>query len=308
MLHFIVNPLSRSGKGHESWNKIQVFLEKKKIDYKVQLTKFHGHATEIAKSISHSADSTNMQTIVVLGGDGTLNEVINGLSKLTYITLGYIPAGSGNDFSRSMKLPKNTMESLEIILHPKAYTYIDYGIIQSETSTRKFIVSAGIGYDASITHETFKSNLKKILNKVKLGKLIYLLIGVKQLILSDNAPASLIIDSNTQLDMKRMLFASIHVQKYEGGGFPFAPDADPSDGNLEVCVFHDSSKWKYAFLLISSMFGKHVNFKGADVYSCKSVSINSDIESAVHTDGEDFDFLKNISARSSSDKIRFITG
>lgn len=308
MLHFIVNPLSRSGKGLEIWNKIHGFLEETKVDYKVHFTKFHGHATEISNVISNSADAKHTATIVVLGGDGTLNEVVNGLSKTEYVTLGYIASGSGNDFSRSMKFPKNTMQALDIVLHPKAYKYIDYGIIKSDTSARKFIVSTGIGFDANIAHEVFSSKLKNILNKVKLGKFSYLLIGIKHLFLSKNAPASLIIDSNIHLDMKKMFFTSIHVQKYEGGGFPFAPDADPTDDKLEVCVFHDSSKWKYAFLLICSMFGKHGNFKGADVYSCKSVSLKSNIECAVHTDGENLGFQKNIAVTSSGEQIRFITG
>lgn len=313
MLYFIVNPLSRSGKGHEIWDKIHELLEKENIDYEFQLTKYHGHAIEIAHNISSLACDTNRLTIIVLGGDGTLNEVLNGLSSkahhtLPHITLGYIPTGSGNDFSRSMKIPKDIKKALEIILHPKEYTYIDYGIIKSDAFTRNFMVSAGIGFDASISHETLRSNLKKILNNIKLGKLTYLLIGIKQLFLSKNAPAKLTIDSNIHLDMKRMLFTSIHVQKYEGGGFPFAPSADPTDGKLEVCVFYDSSKIKYAFLLISSIFGKHTNFKGVNIYSCKSVTLSSETNHIVHTDGEDFGFLKTISACSSNDKIRFISG
>ena len=307
MLHFIVNPLSGSGKGQDYWDEIHEFLIKEKIGFEVSFTKFHGHATEIATNISSSADSTHMKTIVVLGGDGTLNEVINGLFSTEHVTIGYIPTGSGNDFSRSMQISKNCMKALEIILHPKTYTYIDYGIIKSGNSKRNFVVSAGMGYDASIAHNALKSKLKKYLNKVRLGKLTYLFIGVKQLILSNNSPAHITIDSTIKLDMKKMLFASIHIQKYEGGGFPFAPSADPTDGKLEVCVFHDSSKLKYAFLLVSSLFEKHATFKGVDIYSCKSVTIDSDVENSIHTDGEDFGFLNSVSINSSSDKIRFIT-
>lgn len=313
MLYFIVNPLSRSGKGRNIWNNIQSLLEEKNVDYNVYFTDFHGHASEIAKEISSLANPTNMETIVVLGGDGTLNEVLNGLSNekfnvLPYITLGHIPTGSGNDFSRSMNLPKNPFKSLEIILNPKEYTYIDYGITKSNTCTRNFIVSTGIGYDASITHETFKSNLKTLLNKVKLGKLVYIIIGIKQLFLSKNAPARLTIDSNTPIEIERMLFTSIHIQKYEGGGFPFTPSANPTDGKIDVCVFHDSSKLRFAFLLIASKFGKHPKFRGVDIYSCKSVTISSDLEKAVHTDGEIFGSHKTISVSSPNNKIRFITG
>lgn len=312
MLHFIVNPMSRSGKGRKIWDKIHHTLEKEKITYEVHFTKFHQHATKLASELTHLTTSTHLITIVVLGGDGTLNEVLNGLTKnenqnLKHITLGYIPTGSGNDFSRSMQFTKNSLKALEIILHPKEYTYIDYGIIENARSRRSFIVSSGIGYDASIAHDAFNSKIKKIFNTVKLGKLTYLIIGVKQLFLSKNMPAKLTIDSKIQLDIKKMLFTSIHVQKYEGGGFPFAPCADPTDGKLEVCVFHDCSKLRYAFLLLASIFEKHVHFKGVSIYSCKSLTLSLACESIVHTDGEDFGFNRAISARTSHNKIRFIT-
>ena len=70
-----------------------------------------------------------IKTIVVLGGDGTLNEVINGIENFDDVTLGYIPSGSSNDLARSLKIPRKPKKSLEMVLRPSRYIYLDYGEI-----------------------------------------------------------------------------------------------------------------------------------------------------------------------------------
>ena len=100
--------------------------------------------------------------MVVVGGDGTVNEVVNGLVKTVYthITLGYIPTGSGNDFARGLGLTKDTDKAVEQILSPACIEKMDIGIARSDGEKRCFLISAGIGFDASICHEALNSGLK----------------------------------------------------------------------------------------------------------------------------------------------------
>ena len=106
---FIVNPQARSGRGRKLWEKIEAELKKRKTDYRVHMTAGKGHAGEIAGALSSSDEKC---TIVVMGGDGTINEVLNGIVFSENVTLGYIPIGSSNDFARGMGIPKKPEKAL----------------------------------------------------------------------------------------------------------------------------------------------------------------------------------------------------
>ena len=99
---FIVNPQARSGRGKKIWERMETELKRRNIDYHVYITEKNGHAEKIADRLSAPGQR---RTIVVMGGDGTVNEVINGLNVSENITLGYIPVGSGNDFARGLGIP-----------------------------------------------------------------------------------------------------------------------------------------------------------------------------------------------------------
>ena len=259
MYRFIVNPNSRSGKSRELWEKLKDRLDRAHVPY-----------------------TREPDTLVVLGGDGTLNEVINGLSVSAPLTLAYIPSGSGNDFSRGMGIPRRPEKALELILGSSRVRYVDYGILSCQTSGqplhRRFLVSSGAGYDAEVCRNIFTTKLKPFLNRLHLGKLSYLLIGIKQIILCRGADGCLTIDGVKKLPLKQIRFISAHIQKYEGGGFCFAPGADPADGLLELCVVSGISRLKLTLLLAASLFGKHTSFKGVRTYSCKEASLSSQSE------------------------------
>ena len=154
MYYFIVNPHSRSGRAAKMWRSLEQKLLDKGIPYDSLLTEYPGHAITLAASLTDPKHpDKGPKIIIVLGGDGTLNEVLNGLSFSAVFTLGYIPSGSGNDFARSLKLPRNPEKALEHILNPKYQRFLDYGILsygKNEELHRRFCVSSGIGYDASV--------------------------------------------------------------------------------------------------------------------------------------------------------------
>ena len=94
MYSFIINPNARSGKGLRAWKLIEHRLEEKSVPYQVFFTKYQGHATQIARTLTQEKDC---RSLIVLGGDGTLNEAVNGIADLARVTLGYIPIGSSNE-------------------------------------------------------------------------------------------------------------------------------------------------------------------------------------------------------------------
>lgn len=310
MYYFIVNPNSRSGKGLEIWNKLKGQLEKGGIPYKAYLTEHTGHAADFAAELtSPKHEDTSPKTIIALGGDGTLNEVLNGLCLSSSVTLGYIPSGSGNDFSRGMKLSRNPEKALKRLLKSDHYRYIDYGILSymsDHPSHRRFIVSSGIGYDADVCQNLFTTKFKKIFNQLHIGKLIYLVIGIKRIVLCKSSNGYLILDGEKRINLKQIRFISSHIQKYEGGGFCFAPKADPSDGYLDLCVVSGVSRIGLTFLLIASLFGKHVCCNGVRTFSCREAVIHSDLPLTVHTDGETYCGQTDISVRCEEKKIKFL--
>ena len=97
---FIVNPNSRSGEGRNVWNRLRGIMESQGISYQYFLTEYVGHATVLAEKISAAGTPEDPVTLVTVGGDGTIYEVLTGIRDLSSVIFGFIPVGSGNDFCR----------------------------------------------------------------------------------------------------------------------------------------------------------------------------------------------------------------
>lgn len=307
MYHFIINPNSCSNRGLLQWKEIKAKLTKDNVSFLSHITSHSHNATEIAREIT-TIETSKKTIIVILGGDGTLNEVINGLSSFKNIVIGYIPTGSSNDFARALKLKTKPLEALECILHPKTFKKIDCGILKTAEGTRNFIVSSGIGYDASVCEESMTSSAKTFLNKFRLGKLTYTALGIKMLYSYTPEDATIILDKTNTIQIKKMLFTSIHNNKYEGGGLLFCPKADNSDGLLDICVAQNISKLKFLAALPLAFFGKHTIMKGIDNYRCKSIEVRVPSPRPVHTDGETVERQTVISASCGKEQLYVITG
>ena len=127
--YFIVNPVSRSGQGMKICEQTKETLQKKHIPYQVFFTQYNGHGKKLARQIAPQAVG---HTLVVIGGDGTINEVLNGLPLDCSITLSYIPVGSGNDFARGMHLPVQSDSALKRILSSEGTKTIDVGKLDTK--------------------------------------------------------------------------------------------------------------------------------------------------------------------------------
>lgn len=287
MYHFIINPNSSSGKGIRYWWTVKRELDKNDIAYTATFTKHIGHATQLTEQICRL--NTGIKNLIVLGGDGTINEVINGIDDFSQVLLGYIPSGSSNDLARSLGISRDPVTALNNILKPKRFKYLDLGEItfnNSGAAVHKFACSSGIGYDADVCMGVQKTPWKKRLNHLGAGKFVYIAIAIKQLIKANRCNATVTIDGMKKETYKKVLLISSMIHKYEGGGIMMAPQADPCDGKLSVCLVHGLSILKAFFLLPTLFTGKHVNFKGVDAINCSQIEISMSEKSNIHTDGE----------------------
>ncbi len=149
--------------------------------------------------------------------------------------------------------------------------------------------------------------MKKVLNRIGLGKLVYLFVALKQLLFLNPSPMTLVIDNDNVQQFSKVYFTAVMNQKYEGGGFKFCPNASPSDGYLDVIVVDGLSKPKVLCCLPTAFFGKHTIFHGIHIFRCKKIDIHSDLALPVHKDGESAGILKDFSVSIGSRQVRMIS-
>lgn len=315
MYHFIINPASSSGKGLHIWNRVEFILREEKIIYEAHILQNAQEVTELVRTLTgiglsraeldslHNVEeaAATQETqdchLVVLGGDGTLNAVLNGIVSFEHTILSCICTGSGNDFARNMGIDKNTGRALRGILHHKEDVLLDYGEItyKAETiektndnpvCTERFIISSGVGYDADICEEVSRSRLKRVLNKIHLGKLVYVAIGIKQIFTRKTAHALICMDEQAAVSVPDLFFVVGMIHEREGGGVPFCPHADPVDGLLDICLVKGMPKWKLLLAVMLVYVKKHFAFRNITAYKCKQLRIKMEQPQWFHMDGE----------------------
>lgn len=315
MYHFIVNPTSKTGLGEKYWQRVKTILDEKKIEYKVIFSKKVGHVEEIVRKLITETKRDKVH-MIILGGDGTVNEAIQGIDDFEKAVISYIPTGSSNDLARDMGISRNPEEALEGILKAEKEAYMDMGMLHYdeaflegkpvEIPDRRFMVGCGMGFDAAVCEESMRSKFKNILNKVKLGKLTYVGIALKQLLQSEMIDGKIVLDEKEEIPIKRMYFSVAMVHHYEGGGFKFCPDALDNDGLLDFCIAADASKLKVLRILPTAYEGKHVRFKEITMLRGKKAVIEADKPMWVQTDGEVKAQAKKITVSDLGKKVHFI--
>ncbi|MCM1026649.1 MAG: diacylglycerol kinase family lipid kinase [Roseburia sp.] len=286
MYHIIVNPASRSGKGMKIWKEqIEPALRQGNVSYRPYFSGKAGDVARIAGEIVSAAEAP--VSLIILGGDGTVNEALQGIPDPSRVTIGYIPTGSSNDLARDLKIPTVPAAALDLILNSGTRRAMDLGsVAYPDGEIRRFAVSCGIGFDAAVCEEALRSKIKKVLNKLGLGKLTYLGIALKQLFATKAVSARLILDDQPPVDIGSILFTACMIHRFEGGGFMFCPDADDSDGILDLCAAGDLSKLLVLFALPTAFQGKHYRFQGITPYRARKVTIETASPLWVQTDGE----------------------
>ena len=302
MYYCIINPSARSGRGGNIWGTLEEKFKSANIPYKVVFTNGPGHAIKIATKLTSKDFEPDELPIklVVMGGDGTLNEVISGIQDFDKVLLGYIPVGSSNDFVRDMDFPNNKEALMDRILEGKELRRVDIGKLHYNhmtktlsrlhdtdlSDTRYFDVSSGIGFDAAVCEEALASDTKNFLNKIGLGKLTYLAIAVRQIAAAEKIPCDIEMDDGQTLHLDHFMFVAAMIHPYEGGGFKFAPDAIHDDGYFNVCVIGDLSVPRSFLAMPFAYVGRHYNIKGIYHFKTRKIRIKTELPIWVHTDGE----------------------
>ncbi len=286
MYHVIINPASRSGRGLQIWkSQIEPALRRKSISYRPYFSEKAGDTTHIVRELF--GREYGDVSLLILGGDGTVNEALQGMDDSSRAVLGYIPTGSSNDLARDLKLPKKPLDALDVILCSGSPRTMDLGtVLYPDGERRRFAVSCGIGFDAAVCQEALHSGIKDAMNRLGLGKLTYLGIALRQLFASKAVSGKLTLEDGRPVDIGNMLFTACMLHRFEGGGFMFAPDADAGDGILNLCAVGDLPKLFILLALPTAFWGKHYMVRGITPYQSGSLTIEASLPLWIHTDGE----------------------
>lgn len=297
MLHIIANPACRSGIGKRRIKELMQHLQKENIPATIHLTTHKGHAGELARKLG----LTEQDQLILAGGDGSLNELIGGLPLPCRTPFLLYPSGSGNDFARGMQISHDPEDLVSVLKHAsnKTLQQIDLGEVTSTSAdaaffppltSHRFGVTCGFGMDAAICHNMEQGRLKSICNRLHIGKLSYLLVGIQTLLsTSKKKRPDLTVNADGKiLNIRQAVFVSVHNLPYEGGGFCFAPAASPADGLLDVCIVHVPTRLLMIPLLVACIFGgRHTKFKPwVQTLKCHSITVTADRPMPLHTDGE----------------------
>ena len=288
MYHVIINPAAKSGRGRQLWPQLEKVFKEQGVAYEAHFTRQEKDAGRYAEELTKSGAPIKL---LVCGGDGTLNEVLQGIHDLDAAELAYIPQGSANDFARDFPEQGKPTERLRRILTRKPYQ-MDIGLakILAQDGTeyvRRFAGSSGIGYDAAVCEEVDRSVMKRYLNRVHLGKIAYLIIGIKQAIKLSQHPVQIVIDKEKKIEMNRCLFTAFMVHRYEGGGFMFCPAADAFDGKLDLCLAEKLTRRKFLRILPGAFSGKHVRHeREVHIMQGKDIVVQAKEPMYFHVDGE----------------------
>ena len=252
---FIINPAS----GKTDYDKIKQNIMKtlENENYEIYETKAPKEATEIASRFKNEENTM----VYSVGGDGTLNEVVNGIAK-GKCKLGIIPTGSGNDFYRTLKEAQTENVRLDL----------------GKVNGRYFINIASVGMDAETCN-----NANKIKSKIKLHSSYYLAL-IHTFLTFKSKSLKLKIDKNVYAG--DYIIAAICNGKYYGGGFKIAPVASFDDNQFDIYLVSKASKFKLIKILLALLKSEHEKYNEVRKYTGKNITITSENNIIVNIDGE----------------------
>jgi len=279
----IINPNAGKRKGQKDWEKISDLLIKEEFIFSEKFTEKKGHAI----SLAIDGIKAGFRKIISVGGDGTLNEIVNGVFSnqtcpTTDISLAMIPVGTGNDWGRMFGIPVDYEKAIKLIKDNNQILH-DIGIVDYYDNTEKriryFINNAGLGFESVVVR---KSNIQK--EKGRGGKAIYLYNLLISLINYKNCKAEIIIDGEkTNADVYTI---NVGNGRYCGGGMRLTPNALTDDGILEVTVINGMGKIEIIRNLNKLYDGTILDHHKVDSYKCKRLAVSSETLLYVQADGE----------------------
>lgn len=250
----IVNPTAGRGRAQRIWHHLQT----EHRDLPSMCTLAPGHA----RTAAADAVQRGVERIVAIGGDGTLSEVAHSLVG-TPVALGVVPAGSGNDFSRALGVPRSPAEAVHLALHGSTRA-VDMGRVDIAGQERWFVNVAGCGFDAEVVRRTHAT-------KRLGGTLAYLLGLLRTLSLFRPCPLRISVDGRS-FSQRALSVAVANGPRY-GGGMHIAPGARVDDGLFNVCVIGDVSPLQILSMLPRVYPGTHGDHPAVDMFQCRELHI-----------------------------------
>jgi YegS/Rv2252/BmrU family lipid kinase len=279
----LVNPNAGTQKGRKDWKKISRLLTEHGFDFLSVFTERKLHAIELLPEYIEKG----YRKIIVVGGDGTMNEVVNGIFAQktvlpTNITLGMISIGTGNDWVRTYNVPLDYKQAIEIIKQGKTLEQ-DVGIVEYSTNgatrTRYFANMAGFGFDGLVAKKT---NADK--EKGSSNPFLYLANLVSSLFSYNSTNVRINVDGR---EISAKVFSmSVGIGQYNGGGMIQAPDALPNDGLLDLTIIKHMSKTSIVYNLRRLYDGSIRKVKQVELLTGKKIRIESDTPIPLEVDGE----------------------
>lgn len=283
----ICNPAAGEDQARARWEKFQAQLNARGIPHEVVMTAHPGHATELARTL----DLGNAERLAVFGGDGTFNEVLQGLmedGQLRYprLKLIYVPAGSSCDFEKKFPDPTPPLERFAA----GRVAHIDIGRIacqtpDGETNIHYFANNSSIGV-ISQANEKFNSVegvtrwLKQI--SVDVGAV---LAGIQAIREFEAFPCRITLDGET-LPVASLSNITVFKTPYFGGGMNYGITTAPDDGILRVAIVEGVSRWKLAGLIPSLYTGNILQKEAAHLYEGATVEFHTPTPIVIEADGE----------------------
>ncbi len=269
----VFNPQAGRGRGYKRAEEVRQALQAAGIEYESVVSEARGQAIELARR----AALAGWKLIVAAGGDGTVNEVVNGLmlaeAEGAASRLGVLPIGSGNDFAASLGIPLNLREAAKRLARAQVRR-IDLGCING----RYFDNNAGLGFEAMINVEAHRITWLR-------GQPQYLL-AVFRAMASYPLPVVDITKDDGHRLAKQILMISVGNSRRNGGGFLVNPDAVPDDGLLDLCIVDAISRPQILRLLPKAMTGSHRGEPAVELTRSTHLIVESADPLPVHADGE----------------------
>lgn len=275
----MVNPAAGYGKGAKIVGEVEKFLRTNELNYESFFTKKGQNARAIVKRRLNET----FTDLLVIGGDGTLNEAVNGIGENKHVVLNVISTGTGNDFVKAIDVGTTLMQQFDTVLHGVEKT-IDLG----QCNDRIFLNGVGIGFDGQIVADMKQKKKPWLLWGY--GAYLYRVLRI----LSSYKEKQLTFTIDGKQYTKKVLLLTIANGTTFGGGFKITPHALPDDGLLEVCLIENLSPLKRFFNISKMGAGNHGSLREVSFYRCREVNIVADEKSGrrsankqwMHIDGE----------------------
>jgi diacylglycerol kinase (ATP) len=282
-MFIVVNPVSGSGKTGQRWAGIEERLRIEGALFEAEFTHEPGHATTLARD----AVAAGYRTIVSVGGDGTLNEVVNGLigngRAAPDVKLGLVPGGTGSDFGRGLGLPRDPLAAALRLLKAEP-RWLDVGQITCKlgagTNTRYFINVAGIGFDGAVSDHVNRSS------KALGGTIPYLSSLLVTLFSYTNKRVRWTLDGQARDEvLNSVIVANAH---YFGGGMHISPNSKMDDGLFHVITLGDWGTLEFLVAVPRVYDGTHLTHPKVKEYTGREVTVEADGRMFMQAEGDLF--------------------